>query len=66
VEAVAAGIKALLDQAPDASDPEEAPFEDNETNRINQHFIMGGPATSSGIRRAHPGQAITSSIPATS
>ena len=43
VELVAAGINALLDQAPDDSDPEQAPFEDNETNRINQHFIMGGP-----------------------
>ena len=43
VELVAAGINALLDQAPDASDPEDAPFEDNETPRINQHFIMGGP-----------------------
>jgi Mn-containing catalase len=43
VELVAAGINALLDQSPDDSDPEAAPFEDNETNRINQHFIMGGP-----------------------
>ena len=43
VELVAAGINALLDQAPDDSDPEAAPFEDNETPRINQHFIMGGP-----------------------
>jgi Mn-containing catalase len=43
VELVAAGINALLDQAPDESDPEAAPFEDKETNRINQHFIMGGP-----------------------
>ena len=43
VELVAAGINALLDKAPDDSDPEAAPFEDNETNRINQHFIMGGP-----------------------
>jgi Mn-containing catalase len=40
---VAAGINALLDQAPDDSDPGAAPFEDSETPRINQHFIMGGP-----------------------
>jgi Mn-containing catalase len=43
VEAVAATINALLDQAPDDSDPNDAPFEDNETNRLNPHFIMGGP-----------------------
>jgi Mn-containing catalase len=43
VELVAAGINALLDQAPDDSDPAGAPFEDTETPRINQHFIMGGP-----------------------
>jgi Mn-containing catalase len=43
VEAVATTINALLDQAPDDSDPNDAPFEDKETNRLNPHFIMGGP-----------------------
>ena len=53
VEAVSATINALLDQAPDDSDPNDAPFEDKETNRLNPHFIMGGPghivANSGGI-----------------
>jgi Mn-containing catalase len=43
VELVATTINALLDKAPDSKDPTEAPFEDTETPRINQHFIMGGP-----------------------
>jgi Mn-containing catalase len=43
VELVAATINALLDQAPDSDDPERAPFEDKETPRLNQHFILGGP-----------------------
>ena len=43
VELVATTINALLDQAPDSADPNKAPFEDNETPRINQHFIAGGP-----------------------
>jgi Mn-containing catalase len=43
VELVAAAINALLDEAPDAKDPAEAPFEDNQTPRINQQFIAGGP-----------------------
>ena len=43
VELVAATINALLDKAPDDDDPEDAPHEDKDTPRINQHFIMGGP-----------------------
>ncbi len=43
VEAVAATINALLDQAPDDSDPNDAPFEDKSTPRFNPHFIVGGP-----------------------
>jgi Mn-containing catalase len=43
VEAVAATINALLDQAPDDSDPNDAPFEDKSTPRLNPHFIVGGP-----------------------
>jgi Mn-containing catalase len=43
VELVAATINALLDKAPDDSDPNDAPIEDTSTPRINQHFIAGGP-----------------------
>ena len=43
VELVAATINALLDAAPDDSNPAGAPFEDTSTPRINQHFIAGGP-----------------------
>ena len=53
VEAVSATINALLDQAPDDSDPNDAPFEDKSTPRLNPHFIVGGPghivANSGGI-----------------
>src|SRR5215216_7674432 len=53
VEAVAATINALLDQAPDDSDPNDAPFENKSTPRLNPHFIVGGPghivANSGGI-----------------
>lgn len=53
VEAVAATINALLDQAPDSSDPNSAPFEDSQTNRMDAQFIAGGPghivANSGGI-----------------
>ena len=37
VEVVAATINALLDKAPDSKDPNKAPFEDNETPRLNPH-----------------------------
>jgi Mn-containing catalase len=43
VELVAATINALLDKAPDDDDPNDKPFEDTSTPRINQHFIAGGP-----------------------
>jgi Mn-containing catalase len=43
VEVVSATINALLDKAPDDSDPNAAPFEDDTTNRLNPHFILGGP-----------------------
>ncbi len=43
VELVAATINALLDKAPDDDDPDDAPFEDTSTPRLNQHFILGAP-----------------------
>ena len=43
MEVVAATIDALLDQAPDDNDPDNAPFEDSDTPRLDPHFIAGGP-----------------------
>ena len=65
MEVVAATINALLDQAPDDNDPDNAPFEDSDTPRLNPHFIAGGPGHLGQIRAVFRGRATTCSIPVT-
>jgi hypothetical protein len=66
VEVVAATINALLDNAPDDSDPNDAPFEDKDTPRLKRISSPAGRGISLQIPGVSRGPATTCSTPAIS